>query len=180
MSPENARRHGNYSRRLMLQARYELKWKGDRLQASDKGSGAVAQAVKACAAGRGWRHNSHSLRREIIALLSAEFARPELVALQGVADQLHENYYEDRMHEPHLELLLERTADWLESLLEVLELGVNPAFAPTPAQQRIIDRLSLTAEEIRGNAMLDYPPPMPPFIPPEEEGAEGEEEGDGQ
>lgn len=175
MSPENLRRHGNYSRRLMLQARYELDWKGDRMQASDKGSGAVAHAVKACGADRGWRHNSHSLRREIMALLSAEFARPELIALQGVADQLHENFFEDRMHDSHLDLLLIPAADWLESLLEVLELGVNPAFTPTAAQQRIIDRLSLTAEEIRGNALLDYPPPMPPFIPPEEEeDAEGE------
>ena len=110
-----------------------------------------------------------------MALLSAEFARPELIALQGVADQLHENFFEDRMHDPHLDLLLIQAAAWLESLLEVLELGANPAFTPTPAQQRIIDRLSLTAEEIRGNALLDYPPPMPPFIPPEEQDdAEGE------
>lgn len=43
--------------------------------------------------------------------------------------------------------------DWLAALPEILELGVNPAFTPTPGQQRIIDRLSLAAEEIRGNAL---------------------------
>jgi HEPN domain-containing protein len=75
------------SRRFIRQAHYELVKKGDRYQASEKASDAAAQAVKAIAADRGWRHDSHQLRREIIDLPSVEFGRPGLRALQSTADQ---------------------------------------------------------------------------------------------
>ena len=43
---------------LLEQARAELDL-GDTRQASEKGWGAAAQAVKAVAQGRGWEHNTH-------------------------------------------------------------------------------------------------------------------------
>ena len=52
MSIANANRHTDLSRRLMEQANYELHTMADRVQASDKASGAVAQAVKAIAEDR--------------------------------------------------------------------------------------------------------------------------------
>ena len=69
------------------------------MQASEKASGAVAQAVKAIAEDRQWRHGSHHLRRTIVNLISGEFERPDLVTLRQSADRLHENFFEDRMHE---------------------------------------------------------------------------------
>ena len=65
MSTETANRHADLSRRLIQQASYELEQKGDRVQACEKASGAVAQAVKAIAEDRQWRHGSHHLRRSI-------------------------------------------------------------------------------------------------------------------
>ena len=98
MTTDVAQRYADQSRRFMLQVHYELEKKGDRYQASEKTSNAVAQAVKAIAADRGWRHGSHQLRREIIDLLAAEFGRPELITLQAVADRLHDNNYEGSLH----------------------------------------------------------------------------------
>ena len=97
MSTVNAHRHSELSRRLIEQANYELHTMGDRVQASDKASGAVAQAVKAIAEDRNWRHSSHNLRRDIMGLLAGEYSQPEVIHLQAVAGQLHENYYEDRL-----------------------------------------------------------------------------------
>ena len=59
MSLERANRHAELSRRLMEQANYEMQAMGDRVQASNKASSAVAQAVKAIAEDRNWRHGSH-------------------------------------------------------------------------------------------------------------------------
>ena len=165
MTTDVAQRYADQSRRFLLQAHYELEKKGDRYQASEKASNAVAQAVKAIAADRGWRHSSHQLRREIIALLSIEFGRPELRALQSTADQLHDNNYEGSMHEWHIAELLADVTAGLESLMEVRELGSNPDFVPSTDQQRAIERLRLSESEAAAISMIDWPPPMPPFDP---------------
>ena len=99
MSLAQANRHTGLSRRLLDQANYELHTMGDRVQASDKASGAVAQAVKAIAEDRNWRHRSHNLRRDIVDLLADEFQQPQMLYLQAIADQLHDNYYEDWLGE---------------------------------------------------------------------------------
>lgn len=153
------------SLRFIAEAHYELEKKGDRLQASDKASGAVAQAVKAIGYDRQWRHNSHSLRREIIDLLAAEYVRPEFRALQNTADRLHSNYYEGTLHDWQVAADLVDISAWLPSLLAVREQGPDLAFVPTPAQQRTIERLSLTEAEAAAIPLIDFPPPMPPFNP---------------
>ena len=90
--------HRKTSHRLIRQARYELEKRGDRVQACDKASGAVAHGVKAVAESRCWRSDSHNYRRRIVYLLSVEHAMPDLTGLQDAADQLHSNYYEDLMY----------------------------------------------------------------------------------
>lgn len=161
-------RHARDSQRLLQQAHYELHKKGDRLQASDKAAGAVAHGVKAFAFDRQWRHSSHNLRRQIVNLLSAEFDRVELNTMQGDADQMHDNFYEDRMYEWELTAYLDRITAGLE-LLEQLRLrGENPDFTPSPEQQRAIDRLLLSEEEIAEIPFIDLPPELPPFEEPEE------------
>jgi len=156
------------SRRFIAEAHYELEKKGDRLQASEKASGAVAQAVKAIGYDREWRHNSHQLRREIVDLLAAEYGRPEWQALQGTADQLHDNFYEGRLHDYQVADRLAKVTDLLPALLAVRDLAPNADFVPTPGQQRAIARLRLTEEEAAAIPLIDFPPPMPPFNPDED------------
>ena len=166
MSIANANRHADLSRRLMEQANYELHTMGDRVQSSDKASGAVAQAVKAIAEDRNWRHSSHNLRREIVALISSEFDVPDLAYLQGIADQLHENYYEDRMSDSLVAYLLNQINDRIETLWDVRGMGANPDFSPSPDQRRIINRLLVPEEVAKADETIDFPLPMPPFNPP--------------
>ena len=166
MSIANAYRHADLSRRLMEQANYELHTMGDRVQSSDKASGAVAQAVKAIAEDRNWRHSSHNLQREIVALISSEFDVPDLAYLQGIADQLHENYYEDRMSDSLVAYLLNQINDRIETLWDVRGMGANPDFSPSPDQRRIINRLLVPEEVAKADETIDFPLPMPPFNPP--------------
>lgn len=163
MPAEKANRYAEYAQRLMIQAEYELTKKGDRIQASDKASGAVAHAVKAIGEDRQWRHSSHHLRRQIMDLISSEFDRPDLRFLQQMADELHENYYEDLLENWQLEDRLATISSLLEELKAVRDAGFNPDFVPTSAQQRLIDRLTVPEEEARLNEQIDFPPPLPPL-----------------
>ena len=169
MASELGDRRAGDARRLLAQAHYELHKKGDRLQASDKAAGAVAHAVKAIGCDRQWRHDSHNLRRQIVNLLAAEFGQPELNLLQGDADQVHGNFYEDRLHEWELSEYLSRITAGMELLWAVRARGNNPDFIPSPGQQRAIERLLLIEEEAAALPLIDYPPPLPPFVPPEDD-----------
>ena len=169
MPSEIGDRRAGDARRLLAQAHYELHKKGDRLQASDKAAGAVAHAVKAIGCDRQWRHNSHNLRRQIVNLLAAEFGQPELTVLQWAADQVHDNFYEDRLYEWELSEYLSRITAGMELLWAVRAQGNNPDYTPSPEQQRAIARLLLSEEEAAALPLIDYPPPLPPFVPPEED-----------
>ena len=175
MPSEIGDRRAGDARRLLAQAHYELHKKGDRLQASDKAAGAVAHAVKAIGCDRQWRHNSHNLHRQIVNLLAAEFGQPELTVLQWAADQVHDNFYEDRLYEWELSEYLSRITNGMELLWAVRAQGNNPDYTPSPEQQRAIARLLLSEEEAAALPLIDYPPPLPPFVPPEdaEDGPEG-------
>ena len=166
MSIANANRHSDLSRRLMAQANYELHTLGDRVQASEKASVAVAHAVKAIGEDRNWRHGSHNLRREIVGLLASEFGLPDLVNMQGIADQLHDNHYEDRMSDSLVAYLVGQINDRIGVLWDLRERDANPDFSPTPEQQRIINRLLIPEDVARADETIDFPPPMPPFNPP--------------
>ena len=166
MSIANANRHADLSRRLMAQASYELHTLGDRVQASEKASVAVAHAVKAIGEDRNWRHGSHNLRRDITGLLADEYGQPELRYLQAIADQLHENCFEDRVNELLLRDLVADVTRLIESLWDLRDMGANPDFSPTPEQQRIINRLLVPEDVARADESIDFPPPMTPFNPP--------------
>ena len=167
MSVAKAHRHADLSRRLMAQANYELHTMGDRVQASDKASGAVAHAVKAVGEDRNWRHGSHNLRRDISGLLADEYGQPEILHLQAIADQLHDNYFEDRLNSSLVGQLLSEVTRLIVIVWDVRETGDNPDFSPTPDQQRIINRLLVPEDVAQADDSIDLPPPMPPFIPPE-------------
>ena len=85
--------HSDTSRVMMGQAGVELA-KGDSLQASEKGWGAAAHAVKAIAEGRGWQHKSHADLFNIVRWLSDEVEQPDIHTLFRSASGLHINFYE--------------------------------------------------------------------------------------
>ena len=66
----------------------------DLLQASEKGWGAAAQALKAAAETRGWRHGSHRDLYTVVARLVSETGDPRIRTWFGVAGDLHANFYE--------------------------------------------------------------------------------------
>ena len=153
--------HHKTSRRLIRQAAYELEKRGDRVQACDKASGAVAHGVKAVAESRCWRSDSHNYRRRIVYLLSVEYALPDLTELPAAADQLRRNICEDLMYEEEVGVHLEKITGLLATFTELLAREPNPAFIPSPQQERMLSRLRLTEEEIAARWATDYPPPPP-------------------
>ena len=85
--------HAATSRRLIQQADDELA-QNDLLQASEKGWGAAAHAMKSIARSRGWPHSHH---RELFAVadrLVAETGQREIHTLFQVASATHQNFYE--------------------------------------------------------------------------------------
>ena len=84
------------SEHFLAQARQELA-DGDLPQASEKGWGATAQILKAIAEQRGWEHNRHRHYHRIISRLRAETGDGDIRRLFGVANLLHENFYENDM-----------------------------------------------------------------------------------
>ena len=140
--------HRKTSRRLIRQAAYELEKRGDRVQACDKASGAVAHGVKAVAESRYWRSDSHNHRRRIVYLLSIEYDLPDLTIMQSFADQLRRNICEDLMYDDEVRVRLERITGLLATFTGLLARDPNPDFIPDPEQERMLSRLRLTEAEI--------------------------------
>ena len=70
---------------------------GDRVQASEKGWGAVAEAIKSIAEQRGWNHQGHRQLNDVAFQLSEEWNRPDVRILFDAMEKLHINFYEDNM-----------------------------------------------------------------------------------
>lgn len=67
---------------------------GDLLQASEKGWGAAAQAVKAVAEARGWPHNGHYELFAAVNRLTDETGDEGIRLAFAAASTLHQNFYE--------------------------------------------------------------------------------------
>ena len=87
---------------------------GDLIQASEKGWGAAAQAMKAAADRRSWQHNSHGALFQIASRLAAETGDRRIRELFSLASALHTNFYEHWMPQ-------DMVADNLESVAELVE-----------------------------------------------------------
>ena len=79
---------------LLAQGFEELA-EGDSRQASEKGWGAVAQMIKAVASSRGWRHDSHAALYAVIDRLVKETGDDGIHLRFGMANALHQNFYEN-------------------------------------------------------------------------------------
>ena len=82
------------ARQLLAQGFDELA-AGDSRQASEKGWGAAAQMIKAVAADRGWKHDSHAALYRVIDRLVKETGDDAIRRRFGVANGLHQNFYEN-------------------------------------------------------------------------------------
>lgn len=114
-------RAGGYaetSQALLAQAKAELA-KGDRLQASEKLWGAAAQMVRAVAARRRWRHDSHGSLFDALDRLVEETGDQDLRIGFHVANSLHVNFYENWQSQGYVEssvATIERFVSQLERL----------------------------------------------------------------
>lgn len=111
--------------------------RGDYQQAGGKAWGAVATAIKAVAGLRGWRHQHHDLTGEALFWLADEFARPDLKDAFALLEQLHRNFYEDRLTEQEVVRRIDQARD-LRQELEGLRTAPPPAggFVPESHRQR--------------------------------------------
>ena len=82
------------ARHLLAQGFEELA-EGDSRQASEKGWGAAAQMIKAVASSRGWKHDSHASLYRVIDRLVKETGDDGIRNRFGVANGLHQNFYEN-------------------------------------------------------------------------------------
>ena len=80
---------------------------GDLTQASEKGWGAAAEAVKAVAEQRGWRHDGHRNLWNVVRQLVGETGDTDLRLQFGYAQTMHINFYEAAMNREEVEEYLE-------------------------------------------------------------------------
>ena len=104
---------------LLAQARAELD-AGDLRQASEKGWGAAAQAVKAVAQQRGWPHNYHAALFTAVRDLSNEAGYPEIHGLFASPNLLHVNFYESAFDAGIVRYHLDRTGQFVAKLSDIL------------------------------------------------------------
>ena len=82
------------ARHLLAQGFEELAV-GDTRQASEKGWGAAAQMIKAVAANRGWQHKTHAALFSVIDRVVKETGDDRIRRGFGIANGLHQNFYEN-------------------------------------------------------------------------------------
>ena len=116
--------HDIHSLRLLDHAAEALA-EGDRLQTSEKIWGAAVHRIKQIAAERNWPNDSHTDGWSIIQYLRRQTGDRRIVDLFGVANDAHQNYYEDR-------LTLDGLADKIEATRELCEL-LDAAHESLPA-----------------------------------------------
>ena len=85
--------HLETSRRFILQAEAAL-IAGDEIQASEKAWGAAAHAIKAVAELYRWPHESHADLFRAVNNIVRISGDPEIRTLFGMANSLHQNFYE--------------------------------------------------------------------------------------
>ena len=103
---------------LLSQARQELA-AGDARQASEKGWGAAAQAVKSVAETRGWEHQSHVSLFHTVSRLARETGNKDLDSLFHFANSLHVNFYENCMTANMVGAGIDRIAEFVALMAEL-------------------------------------------------------------
>ena len=135
------------SRTFIQHAREELE-RDSRLQASEKAWGAMAQALKAIAQGRGWKRRGHDNVLDIGGHIGQEFNHPAVATATEKANALHRNFYENNDNAA----VIEDTITIIEEVLPDLE---NIRLAP-PRPFTIIRRFDRNRlRRLTGNRDLE-------------------------
>ena len=114
------------SRRLIQQARDELD-RGDRLQATEKVWGALAQMLKAHGQQRGWMNlGGHRTVGHIARQLDAEYDDLRVSDAYVAADNGHRNFYDNEMSPPEVADIITTVADLLPELENALHESPQP------------------------------------------------------
>ena len=108
---------------------------GNNIQASEKGWGAVAQALKAIAEDRGWYHGGHRRVVDVVQQVADEQGRRDLVSLFGTAQALHTNFYEDWLDSDTVSVYMDDVRE-LRLQLEQIRSTPVPSFTPETREQR--------------------------------------------
>ena len=106
------------------------------IQASEKGRSAAVQALEAIAEERGWNHHSHGLVVDIAQQLADEQDRPDLVAMFGLAQALHTNFYENWLSSDTIGIYLADVKKPLPELERIRTELSPPPFTPATRDQR--------------------------------------------
>lgn len=94
--------------------------KGDYIQASEKLWGAAALMVKAVAASKGITILSHGELFSFVRKLGEEENEPELRRLFSVASTLHQNFYENWLHEDVIKEYAEDIKQFIAKLKKLM------------------------------------------------------------
>ena len=109
------------SKRMIQQARVELE-AGDRLQATEKAWGALAQMMKAYGQQRGWLNlGGHRTVGHIAQHLQAEYEEIPILRAYVAADNGHRNFYDNEMSPPEIEGII----TVVESVLPPLDIALR-------------------------------------------------------
>ena len=127
------------SRRLLQQAEAEFA-KGDMLQASEKGWGAVAAAVKAAATLRGMEHRSHRALRFAAMDIAAESGEIRIGGMFRTAESLHVNYCEAWMPPDEVRECLDAATELVNILENLPAPNGDSRVRPIRARPFIRDR----------------------------------------
>ena len=104
------------SERMIQQARDELE-RGDRLQATEKVWGALAQMLKAHGQQRGWLNlGGHRTVGHIARQLTDEYDDRRILTAYVGADNGHRNFYDNEMSPPEIEGIIAVVASVLPEL----------------------------------------------------------------
>ncbi len=108
------------SRRLIQQARGELD-RSDRLQATEKVWGALAQMLKAHGQQRGWMNLAgHRTVGHIARQMAAEYDDLRIMNAYVAADNGHRNFYDNEMSPPEITDIIATVAEVLPDLERAL------------------------------------------------------------
>ena len=110
-----AQEYSSTSRDFLAKARAALA-EDDLRQASEKGWGAAALAVKGLAQRRGWRHQGHRELFGVVARLVEETRDAELRSLFNIANSLHINFHENWMSRGWVEDGVGKMDEFLQKL----------------------------------------------------------------
>lgn len=114
------------SRRLIQQAPGELV-RGDRLQATEKIWGALAQMLKAHGQQRGWLNmGSHRTVGHIARQLHLEYDEIDVASAYIAADNGHRNFYDNEMSPAEIEDIITVVANVLPELERALDEPPRP------------------------------------------------------